>query len=265
MIGVNLTMFNRLKGGFILFPLLAVLFLGGFPLYITALILSFLGIKEVYHSFYLKSIYPLHIIGYLFTFSLFIINTFNVSYTYMIPISLLLIVIATIYILFYRRNIIDVAITALGIIYVAIPFQMIVMMHKQSPFQPNITFLIFLIAFSSDIFAYFSGKLFGKHKLIPHISPNKTIEGSLGAIFGTTLVVTLYSIIFGLNLNLLIPLSIIGSILAQLGDLFASSIKRYNGLKDFGNLIPGHGGIIDRFDSILFVSPMLFSAIILFY
>lgn len=255
-------MLNRLKGVFILLPLLVVLFIGGLPLYITAFTLSILGIYEVYSSFHSKNINPIYNIGYLFIFCLFITNSFGYSYKLIVVFSLFLLVTSTIYILYLKRNIIDVAVTLLGIMYVAIPFQMIVLMHKQSTFKPNLTFIVFIIAFSTDIFAYFSGKLFGKHKLIPHVSPNKTIEGSLGAIVGTTLAITLYSILFGLNLNIFIPLAVIGSIFAQLGDLFASSIKRFNGLKDFGHLIPGHGGIIDRFDSILFVTPLLYAILI---
>lgn len=265
MIGVITTMSSRLKGVLILLPLLGVLFLGNLPLYIAALILSILGLNEVYSSFKSKDIKPIFTLGYIFSYFLFIVNTFGYSEKLIVASFILLLFISTIYLLYFNRNVIDVAVTLLGIFYVVIPFQMIVMMYNQSPFQPNITFLLFIIGFSTDIFAYFSGKFFGKHKLIPNISPNKTIEGSLGAILGTIIVVSVYSLYFNLNTHILIPIALIGSVFAQLGDLFASSIKRYNNLKDFGNLIPGHGGIIDRFDSILFVSPLLYTIFILIY
>ena len=124
--------------------------------------------------------------------------------------------------------------------------------------------LIFIIAFITDIFAYFAGYLFGKHKLIPKVSPKKTIEGSIGGILGSTLVCLGFGYYFNLNLTMIILLGFFGSIIAQMGDLFASSIKRYVGIKDYGKLIPGHGGVLDRFDSVILVAPFVYSVINLF-
>ena len=113
---------------------------------------------------------------------------------------------------------------------------------------------LFLISTMTDTFALFCGKKFGKHKLIPKISPNKTIEGSIGgSIFGTIIPSIFYYCIYH-KLTLLIVLqTLILTIICQFGDLFFSSIKRHYNIKDFSNLIPGHGGILDRLDSILFV------------
>jgi phosphatidate cytidylyltransferase len=116
----------------------------------------------------------------------------------------------------------------------------------------------------TDTFAYFSGYLFGKHKLIPNVSPKKTIEGSIGGILGSTICCLIFGYIFKLDMALMIVMGIIGSIIAQIGDLFASSIKRYVGIKDYGNLIPGHGGVLDRFDSVILVAPFVYSAVIFF-
>ena len=113
----------------------------------------------------------------------------------------------------------------------------------------------FLISIMTDTFAYFGGSLLGKHKLIPSISPNKTIEGSItGSLFGTVLATGYYYLVIGHN-NILeiIILSFILTIISQIGDLFFSSIKRYYKIKDYSNLIPGHGGVLDRLDSSLFV------------
>ena len=127
-----------------------------------------------------------------------------------------------------------------------------------------VVYLPFLGAFAPDTFAFFSGKLFGKHKLIPEISPNKTVEGSIGAVVGTVAVFLVYGLIVqfwvGLQVNYLslILLAVLCSIVAQFGDLAASEIKRTCGVKDFGNLIPGHGGLVDRVDSLLFVCPVVY-------
>ena len=113
---------------------------------------------------------------------------------------------------------------------------------------------LFLITIMTDSFALFSGKLFGKHKLIPKVSPNKTIEGSVGGTIFGTIIPVVFLMIIGYKVNLLIIVkTFILTIICAFGDLFFSSIKRNHNIKDFSNLIPGHGGILDRLDSILFV------------
>lgn len=112
-----------------------------------------------------------------------------------------------------------------------------------------------IVAVSTDTFAYIGGRLFGKKKISPNISPNKTFAGSvIGSIIGTIVAsIYYYFMISGMKVEMLLLLSFVLSILCQCGDLFFSSIKRYYGVKDFSNLIPGHGGILDRLDSTLFV------------
>ncbi|MBE7048100.1 MAG: phosphatidate cytidylyltransferase [Ruminococcaceae bacterium] len=133
-----------------------------------------------------------------------------------------------------------------------------------------LVFLPFLGAWMPDTFAYFIGCRFGKHKLIPGVSPNKTIEGAAGAVFGSIVTFTLYGFIltYGFHLQVcypaLIGLSLLCSIVAQFGDLTASVIKREYNMKDFGNLIPGHGGILDRVDSLLFIAPVVYYFLMIF-
>ncbi|MDU5184304.1 MAG: phosphatidate cytidylyltransferase [Peptoniphilus harei] len=122
----------------------------------------------------------------------------------------------------------------------------------------------FVIAFSTDTFAYFVGSTFGKHKLIERVSPNKSVEGALGgtffAIILTSVYFTLlnkYNYIYDINI-IVILLIMLASIAGQFGDLFASKIKRYSGIKDYAQILPGHGGILDRFDSLIFISPLVF-------
>lgn len=132
--------------------------------------------------------------------------------------------------------------------------------------------LALCIAWMSDTGAYFCGKFFGKNKLCPEISPKKTIEGFIGgltvSIISTLLATTIFSVwIFGnihVHYLLVAIMSLIGALISVLGDLCFSAIKRRCGVKDFGSLMPGHGGILDRFDSVIFVVPYVYLFIRMF-
>lgn len=127
----------------------------------------------------------------------------------------------------------------------------------------GIYYLLLVVNFSSicDTGAYFTGVFFGKHKLCEHVSPKKTVEGAVGGV-ALSLIVTVglvYAFRTGQNVFLMLGVTVIMCMVGMLGDLFASIIKRSVGVKDYSNLIPGHGGILDRFDSMLFISPALLS------
>jgi phosphatidate cytidylyltransferase len=119
--------------------------------------------------------------------------------------------------------------------------------------------LLIVTVWAGDIFAFLTGSLFGKHKLYPKISPNKTYEGLGGAIAGSVLVALAYKIFFipRLDAGLCILLAIVLAVLGQLGDFTESMLKRSAQVKDSGSLIPGHGGMLDRMDSFLFSAPFL--------
>ncbi|MFD2044136.1 phosphatidate cytidylyltransferase [Ornithinibacillus salinisoli] len=120
-------------------------------------------------------------------------------------------------------------------------------------------FYVLVVVWATDTGAYFSGRSFGKRKLWPQISPNKTIEGAVGGILLATIVGVIYQLLFPLPVSMLtiIIVSVLVSIFGQVGDLIESAFKRHYHVKDSGDLLPGHGGILDRFDSLLFVFPML--------
>lgn len=128
----------------------------------------------------------------------------------------------------------------------------------------GIYYLLLLLNFSSvcDMGAYFVGSALGKHKLCPNISPKKTVEGAVGGIVSSIIVTLILALCFGKSLWLPLILTIPLCILGMIGDLFASAIKRSVGLKDYSNLIPGHGGILDRVDSIIMIVPLMYFLVI---
>ena len=127
----------------------------------------------------------------------------------------------------------------------------------------------FVVAFVSDGGAYFAGYFLGKHKLAPVVSPNKTIEGAVGGLLAAMLGMLLYALVldlgFHFRVNYLIAIlyGLVGSAAGVFGDLIFSVIKRQTGIKDYGNLIPGHGGILDRFDSVMMVAPLMEALLVL--
>lgn len=126
--------------------------------------------------------------------------------------------------------------------------------------ENGIYYLLLLLNFSSvcDMGAYFTGVTCGKHKLCPNISPKKTIEGAIGGVVSSIIVTLIITLCFGKTIWLPLMLTIPLCILGMIGDLFASAIKRSVNLKDYGSLIPGHGGILDRVDSIIMIVPLMY-------
>ena len=130
--------------------------------------------------------------------------------------------------------------------------------------------LVFAAAWVSDSCAFFAGYFFGKHKLIPEVSPKKTVEGAIGGVVCASIGFMLYGLVIDLftsvevNYLVLAIAGLVLSVVSQIGDLIASMIKREHGVKDYGNLLPGHGGIMDRFDSIMAVSAPLLAICIIF-
>ncbi len=125
--------------------------------------------------------------------------------------------------------------------------------------------MIFISAWASDTCAYFVGVMFGRHKMAPNLSPKKSIEGAVGGVLGATIAGGIYGKILeccGVFVDgwifIFALLGMCGSIVAQVGDLAASAVKRNFDIKDYGNCIPGHGGVLDRFDSVIFTSPLIY-------
>ena len=151
--------------------------------------------------------------------------------------------------------------------YIIAAFTSLVYLHDYVPYGNYIYLLTFICAWVTDIFAYFTGMLLGKHKLIPAVSPKKTVEGAIGGLAFCVISTVLFGFVIekffnthgitSANYLVLIVAGVFASVVSQTGDLIMSVIKRHYGIKDYGKLFPGHGGVLDRFDSVLAVSMIL--------
>lgn len=167
-------------------------------------------------------------------------------------------------------SIMDALVSGAGLIYIGFPFTCLLQLREFMPetvfttdigsftFGCAFVWVMFIGTWASDTFAYFTGTAIGSHKLCPSISPNKTIEGFMGSLVGTTAVVAGLGYFLNLPLQVMAILGLTIAVLATLGDLVESVAKRHVGIKDSGNIIPGHGGVWDRFDSVLFTAPLVY-------
>ncbi len=258
---------TRILTGVIGFPIVVlVLVLGNEILIDVAFaIIAAMSLHEYYKCFKEKA-KPVTWLGYVACSLIAFIHIIPSEYLMhiigiVIPIFMLILFFQVIY-SNMKTNITDIAITMLGICYIPL-FLMFIPILRGLEKGTLLVWYIILSAWGTDVFAYTVGKLIGKHKFSP-ISPNKTIEGCIGGVIGAIIMNLGYTWIINtfcqmsLNYIYIIGITIILSLLSQLGDFAASSIKRYVGVKDFSNLIPGHGGMLDRIDSIIFIAPFAF-------
>ena len=256
---------TRILSAIIMLPLLALVFIGGRLLLIACFVIGILGVREFYHGFESLNIKPSYMVANISILGLYAINLFAPLNDQFYMLWLLAVIIMSLLYLFNieNREIADAMATMTGIFYVVF-LSIHVTLVEQIGEYGIMVWLIFITAFGTDTMAYFTGYAIGKHKLAPKISPKKTIEGSIGGILGSVLLCGLfgYFVIPSLLLHC-IMIGILGGVISQFGDLTASIFKRKMGIKDYGNLIPGHGGILDRFDSVLFTAPMIYYYIML--
>ena len=224
---------------------------------IIMLICAIIGFNEFFDIKYSDNLKKLRLIKMLGIVSLILITLNNTFYKVDMNITILLpLLILSMPIVFYNDNKlynINDCLYTLGIVYfLGLSFGNIIYLRDSNILK---CIFIFIIAFITDTYAYIGGSLIGRHKLTT-ISPKKTVEGSLiGTVMGTVAgSVYYYNMVGGLTLFQVVILCLFLTILSEIGDLMFNSIKRYFNKKDYSNLIPGHGGILDRFDSVIYVS-----------
>lgn len=261
---------TRLLSGLILFPIVAIILIFGnnYVVDIAISIIAIMSLHEFYKAFrHGKKANPVSWIGYFAAILICFIHVVPISWILkiigaLLPITFLILFLYAI-ITNLRINIIDIAVTFFGICYIVVFLMFISIIRENLTNGKFLIWFLFFSAWGTDIFAYVIGKNFGKH-YFTKISPHKTIEGCIGGIIGAIALTMLYTwacqAIFYVEFNYfyvaIITMAL--SILSQIGDLAASSVKRYTGIKDFSNLIPGHGGMLDRIDSIVFIAPFAY-------
>ncbi len=257
---------TRILSAIVMLPvLIALVVIGGWPLQIFIGALGLIAMHEYYHAFSPENLW-LHGISYFFAV-IYIMFIHEISSKYFgIFVSLFLVVLLIYTVVRHAKTKpIDGMTGFFGFFYGCFLLSHIYLV-REFTYGNIFIWLVFLSAFGCDTGAYFVGVTLGKHKLIPDLSPKKTIEGSIGGILTATILCLIYGYVIGkyfkmedVNILLLCGMTgFIGSILAQIGDLAASAMKRMVGLKDFGRLIPGHGGVLDRFDSVILTAPAVY-------
>ncbi len=250
-------------------PCLFVITLRGgvFFLLLVSLII-FLGLREFYQLMKAKGYQPFETLGY---FCALAISAYAWRQGLAVPLiltgSLLAIMIREVFRKDMARSLGHMAVTVFGIMYVGWLGSHLVTLRQlpaavgvEDNIGARLVFLAALLTWATDTAAYLFGVAFGRHKLIPRISPNKTVEGGVGGLLGAALAGWICTRTFTPFLTPLagVILGLVVGVVAQLGDLVESLIKRDAGLKDSAELIPGHGGVLDRFDSLLFTVPVLY-------
>lgn len=255
----------RLKSSIVLMVITIItIVLGGNVLFGVILGISLIGMTELYKIKNLQNT-VLGYIGYLGCIISQVFLLLNHSDWNMFLINGVLIVLMGAYVItFPKFKITDIAIVFLGLFYVGFMLSYIYqvrMLHDGA----YLVWLIFIGAWGSDTCAYVVGITIGKTKFLPKLSPNKSLEGCIGGVVGAALIGFIYATIFRENIIAIsnpqlafVIISGVASVISQIGDLAASAIKRNYDIKDYGKLIPGHGGILDRFDSIIFIAPIVY-------
>jgi len=261
-------LFKRLITTVIGLPLVIFLvYHGGWPLLLMCLLLSIVGLRELYRAFS-KADKPIHFVGYIFTVGYFVaVFVFGAGHWLLITLTLFIIGVQTSLVIFFNRlSMEDCIVTVYGFLYVPFLISFIVLVREHS-LGLFYVWLIFTSSFGCDTFAYIVGSNFGRHKLKNTPSPKKSVEGLIGGVLGAALVGLLYGFFIShfwdseaTNYAVLFAtvISLFGAVFSIIGDMAASAIKRRTGITDFGNLLPGHGGVLDRADSVIIVAPIVY-------
>lgn len=259
---------TRLVSGIVL-VILAILIVGtgGTLLFAVTAALSLIGMFELYRVVGIEKKAP-GIAGYAAGIFYYGLLWFHQDrYVVLMAIAALMTLMAIYVFTFPHYRTEQVTVAFFGIFYLAVMLSYLYQVRSMTDGK-YLVWLIVLSSWGCDTFAYCAGMLFGKHKLTPLLSPKKTIEGAVGGVAGAALLGAVFGALFGARMDEIVnpPVACavacaIAAVISQIGDLAASAIKRNHDVKDYGHLIPGHGGVLDRFDSMIFTAPAVFFAL----
>ncbi len=259
---------TRLLSGIVLVVLAGILVTKGGALLCGAMaVISLIGMFELYRVMGVESRAP-GAAGYLACLAYYgMVWLGDESYLTLLAIATLMILMAIYVVTFPEYGTEQITVAFFGVFYLAVMLSYLYRV-RELPDGMYLVWLIFISSWGSDTCAYCVGMLLGRHKLAPVLSPKKSIEGAVGGVAGAALLAFLYASFFGDRMQEIASPQIscvlacaIAAVISEIGDLAASAIKRNHRVKDYGHLIPGHGGVLDRFDSMIFTAPAIYFAL----
>lgn len=260
---------TRLVSGVVLVLLsLLIVSTGGLLMYLITAAISLIGLFELYRVLKIEK-NAMGMIGYLTAAVYYGLIWFHgEAYVTLMVIGALMLLMSVYVFTFPKYQTEEVTAAFFGVFYAAVMLSYLYQVRAMSDGK-YLVWLIFLSSWGCDTCAYCAGRLFGRHKMAPILSPKKTIEGAIGGVLGAALLGFGYACFFGDSMVEIrdprlacAAACAIAGLISMVGDLAASAIKRNHDIKDYGNLIPGHGGILDRFDSMLFTAPAIYFAML---
>lgn len=252
---------TRLLSGIVLVAVaLLTIISGGYVLFFTLLGISLIGMQELYKVMKVREDHfnALEIAGYLGAVIYYVLMSLDFEKYGMMGVIISFMMFMFVYVFTYPKFKADQVMPAFfGVVYVAVMLSFIYL-TRNLPDGKFLVWLIFLCSWGCDTCAYCVGMLIGKHKMAPVLSPKKSIEGAVGGVVGAALLGVIYAAATQGKMAEYALICAVGALISMVGDLAASAIKRNQNIKDYGKLIPGHGGILDRFDSVIITAPVIY-------
>ena len=252
---------TRLLSGIVLVIIaLLTIMSGGYVLLLTLLCVSLIGMRELYNAMgvHKSGMDLLELAGYLGAVLYYGTVFLGFEKYGMMAVILSLVLLMFVYVFTYPKYQAEQVMSAFfGLVYVAVMLSFILLTRNLENGH-LLVWLIFFCSWGCDTCAYCVGVLIGKHKMAPVLSPKKSIEGAVGGVAGAAGLGAAYAAIIHAPVGEYAVICAVGALISMVGDLAASAIKRNRGIKDYGKLIPGHGGILDRFDSVIFTAPVIY-------
>lgn len=266
----NKSFVTRLISGIVLVALmLATIIPGGNILFVANMLISLVGVYELYKVLGLEKSLP-GITGYVATIAYYaLLFTGKTQYITILFVVFLIALLAQYVFMFPEYKTEQISNAIMCMLYAGVLLSYIYLVREGNNGAYTV-WLIFLCSWASDTCAYAVGVAFGKHKMAPVLSPKKSIEGAVGGVVGAAVLGAIYAAVFIDKIQMdhaVIVFAVIcavGALISMVGDLAASAIKRNHNIKDYGKLIPGHGGIMDRFDSVIYVAPIIWMLLQIF-